>query len=199
MYALEQKVCITKILISLEPTAIPAWNVLEVFSTPVQMISIQFHVSFRKRSRSLHILCDFKFCTDTLTKHHNQAALYWKCFYIIIPPTDWWANSWYDVFFPEFSSKVVHSLYLIFMWLICLKDFSNVAHEQQSLFSVQIIRLVRCSIIAITKPLMTSLTVMLIFDHMFLHRRVDPFSEKAVLKVVELYYNYICTILVPDL
>ena len=67
-------VCIAKIWISLAPAAIPAWNLLEVFSTPVQMISNQFHASFRKRSRSLHILWDFKFCTATLTKHHDQTA-----------------------------------------------------------------------------------------------------------------------------
>ena len=74
-YTLEQKkLCIIEIEISLEPAAIPAWNFLKVFSLSVQMNMNQCHVSFRKWSRSLHILCDFKYSTATLTKQHNQTA-----------------------------------------------------------------------------------------------------------------------------
>ena len=40
----------------------------------------QFHVSFRKWSRSQHTLCDFKFSTATLTKHDNQTAFVWRWF-----------------------------------------------------------------------------------------------------------------------
>ena len=62
IYTLEQtKLCITKIWISLGLTASHTWNILKVFPTTVQMISNQFHVIFRKRSQSLHILCDFKY------------------------------------------------------------------------------------------------------------------------------------------
>ena len=49
-YSLEQnKLCITKILITFEPAAIPAWNFPEIFSTPVQMILNQIHVNFGKK------------------------------------------------------------------------------------------------------------------------------------------------------
>ena len=40
----------------------------------------QFHVSFRKLSRSQHTLCDFKFSNATLTKHDNQTAFVWRRF-----------------------------------------------------------------------------------------------------------------------
>ena len=40
----------------------------------------QFHVSFRKWSRSQHSLCDFEFSTATLTKHDNQTAFVWRWF-----------------------------------------------------------------------------------------------------------------------
>ena len=63
---------------------IPAWIFLEVFSTPVALGLNQFHVSFRKWSRSQHTFCDFKFSTATLTKHDNQTALIWDGF-----PSPW--------------------------------------------------------------------------------------------------------------
>ena len=40
----------------------------------------QFHVSFRKWSRSQYTLCDFKFSTATLTKLDNQTAFVWRWF-----------------------------------------------------------------------------------------------------------------------
>ena len=58
----------------MEPAAIPAWNFLEIFSTPVQIISNQFHVNFKKLPRSRHIPCDFKFSIAILTKYHNQTV-----------------------------------------------------------------------------------------------------------------------------
>ena len=46
MFTIEQKkLCIIKIAIYLGPAAIPAWNFMEFFSTPLQMISNQFHVN----------------------------------------------------------------------------------------------------------------------------------------------------------
>ena len=65
-----------KIVITFEPAAIPASKFPEIFSTPVQMILNQFHVNFGKQSRSPHILSVFKFCTATLTKHHDQTLLF---------------------------------------------------------------------------------------------------------------------------
>ena len=60
------------------------WYLHEIFwkfiSTPVAMGLNQFHVSFRKWSRSQHTLCDFKFSTATLTKHDNQTAFVWRWF-----------------------------------------------------------------------------------------------------------------------
>ena len=80
-YILErEKVCITEIWIYLEPAAIPAWNCVEICSTPVQMNTNPSHVSFRKQSWSLHILCDLKFCTATLMKHRDRAAFVLRMF-----------------------------------------------------------------------------------------------------------------------
>ena len=64
----------------MEPAVIPAWNFLGIFSTPVQMISNQFHVNFRKWPRSLHILCDFKFSTATPMKYHNHTVFVYRGF-----------------------------------------------------------------------------------------------------------------------
>ena len=55
-------------------TSDDVWMKWEVFGTPVPTISNQFHVSFGKRSPSLHIFCDFNFSTDTLMKCHSQTA-----------------------------------------------------------------------------------------------------------------------------
>ena len=66
-YLSKKKLHITEIEISLEPIVLPAWHFLDVLSTPVQIISNRFHVSFGEKSWLLHIRFDF-------TEHHNQTG-----------------------------------------------------------------------------------------------------------------------------
>ena len=64
-YLSKKKLHITGIEISLEPVVLAACHFLDVLSTPVQIISNRFHVSFGEKSWLLHIRFDF-------TEHHNQ-------------------------------------------------------------------------------------------------------------------------------
>ena len=164
-----------------------------------------FRFNFMSVSENNHGRCTFSvisnFSTGTLTKHHDQAAFVLKGFLYYNTTARLVSKLLVRCFFVS-RIAIQNGAFFIFNVSVTnlFEGFSfSVAHEQHSLLSIQIIPLVRCSIIAITKPPGTCVTVILIYYHVFLHHRLASFSETAVLIMVELWYKCICTVLVPDL